>query len=412
MKSNEEKQSGLLSLKPKQTNEFCSFSHKGLAQTLGIALLNQRAQAALRERVKELTCLYSLVQFSEQPGIALDKLLQGIAELLPPGWHYPEVTVGRITLDGKVYSTQYTYEERHIQKADITVKGKKRGAIEVVYTVEKPMIDEGPFLREERSLINAIARQVSLIIERREAEEDRTKLQNQLRHADRLATIGQLVAGVAHELNEPLGNILGFAQLTQKIEGLPDQAKQDIDKIVSASLYAREVIKKLMLFARQTPPSMTEVNLNQIVEEGLYFFEARCTKACIKLIRSLSPDLPHITADPTQLNQILINLVVNAIQAMPDGGELKVQTLSHDNKVSLIVEDTGNGMSEDIIKQLFVPFFTTKDVDLGTGLGLAVVHGIVTSHQGSVNVESQVGKGSKFEIQLPISGTQENRELV
>jgi len=203
-----------------------------------------------------------------------------------------------------------------------------------------------------------------------------------------------------------------FAQLTQKIEGLPDQAKQDIDKIVSASLYAREVIKKLMLFARQTPPSMTEVNLNQIVEEGLYFFEARCTKACIKLIRSLSPDLPHITADPTQLNQILINLVVNAIQAMPDGGELKVQTLSHDNKVSLIVEDTGNGMSEDIIKQIFVPFFTTKDVDLGTGLGLAVVHGIVTSHQGSVNVESQVGKGSKFEIQLPISGTQENRELV
>jgi two-component system NtrC family sensor kinase len=193
---------------------------------------------------------------------------------------------------------------------------------------------------------------------------------------------------------------------------LPEQTKQDVEKIVSASLYAREVIKKLMLFARQTTPSKTNVNLNQIIEEGLFFFEARCAKAGINLVRQLASDLPAITADPAQLNQILINLVVNAIQAMPDGGKLKVKTDFHDNRVSLSVEDTGIGMNEDIIRQIFIPFFTTKDVDQGTGLGLAVVHGIVTSHQGSIQVDSQVGKGSKFEIQLPIPGSPDNMEFM
>lgn len=147
-------------------------------------------------------------------------------------------------------------------------------------------------------MLDTVARQVALIIERRQTEEDKLKLQEQLRHADRLATIGQLAAGVAHELNEPLGSILGFAQLAKKCPGLPKQAEQDIEKIVNASLHAREVVKKLLIFARQMPTQKTKVNLNQIVEEGLYFLESRCVKQGIKLIRSLSPNLPEITADP------------------------------------------------------------------------------------------------------------------
>jgi signal transduction histidine kinase len=398
---------GLMQLMSKQPDYFTENEiefYEGIAQILGIAMVNQRAQAALRERVKELTCLYSISQVAERQGISLGEIFQGIVELLPPAWQYSEITSGRIILDGRAYTTSGVQEDGQRQTADIVVNGERRGIIEVIYVEKKPELDEGPFLREERNLINAIARQIALIIEQKEAEKDRSMLQEQLRHADRLATIGQLAAGVAHELNEPLGNILGFAQLAKKCPEIPHQASQDIDKIISASLHGREIIKKLMIFARQMPPKRARIDLNQVVEEGLYFFEARCAKSGIELVRLLSPDIPEITGDQAQLNQVLVNLMVNSIQAMPDGGKLTIQTYAGDEYVSLVVEDTGIGMSEDVIKKIFIPFFTTKDVNEGTGLGLAVVHGIVTLHKGSIKVESKVGQGTRFEIQLPVTG--------
>ena len=224
----------------------------------------------------------------------------------------------------------------------------------------------------------------------------------QLLHADRLATIGQLSAGVAHELNEPIGSIMGFAQLIQKNPDVPEQAQKDIEKIMKASLHAREVIKKLMIFARQMPPQKTSLNLNQIIEEGLYFLESRCAKEGIKVVRELAKTLPEITADPAQMTQVLVNIIVNAIQAMPEGGQLTIQTKVSGKHVLLIIEDTGIGMEKKELKHIFLPFFTTKDVGKGTGLGLAVVHGIVTSHGGSIHVESKVNEGTRFTLQLPI----------
>ena len=384
--------------------------YEEIAQSLGLSLVNQRAHAALRERVKELTCLYSLVQLAEQPGITMEDILQGTVELLPSAWQYPEITAGRIVLDGRCYITANYTEGPHKLSSELVVKNEQRGGVEVIYTEGKPELDEGPFLQEERSLINAVARQIGFIVERRQAEDDRLRLQNQLRHADRLATIGQLAAGVSHELNEPLGNILAFAQLAQKEAGLPEQTAQDLEKIVTTSLHAREIVKKLMLFARQTPPQKKLVNLNTIVEEGLYFLESRCSKSGVKIIRRLSEELPEITADPSQLNQVLVNLVVNAIQAMPTGGTLTITTCVCNNQVAFCIEDTGIGMGEDVLTQIFIPFFTTKDINEGTGLGLPVVHGIINSHGGAITVESVPGKGSRFEIQLPLAKTERNRK--
>jgi len=372
--------------------------------------LSRSAKAALRERVKELTCLYGIAQIAGRPEVSLEETLQNIVELLPPAWQYPEICFARITLDSRAYVTAEFRDSSIRQKADIIVAGTRRGSVEVFYVENRPELDEGPFLQEERNLIDAIGRQIALIIERRQGEEDRAKLQDQLRHADRLATIGLLAAGVAHELNEPLGNILGFAQLAKKCHGLPESAKQDIEKIEAASLHAREIIKKLLVFARQMPPQKTRINLNQVIEEGLYFFEARCAKVGIELVRSLSPELPEITADPGQMNQAVVNLVVNALQAMPEGGTLTVRTRLCDHNVSLVVEDTGIGMSEDVLQQVFVPFFTTKDVGQGTGLGLPVVHGIVTSHGGTIRVESKAGRGTRFEIRLPVAGPQDGEK--
>jgi signal transduction histidine kinase len=235
-------------------------------------------------------------------------------------------------------------------------------------------------------------------------------LQAQLRHADRLATIGQLAAGVAHELNEPLGAVLGFAQLIQKASGLPKEAAADAQKIVRASLHAQEVIHKLLVFSRQKAPVKAQVSLNRVVQEGLYFLESRCARAGIQVSSILSPDLPDIHADASQLHQVLVNLVVNGIQAMPEGGTLTIETHVTPDFVSLSVADTGCGMTDEVREKLFTPFFTTKDIDQGTGLGLAVVHGIVTAHRGTILVESAPGQGARFEVRLPPVGSLDGTE--
>jgi signal transduction histidine kinase len=404
---------GTLLLKNKRRKYFTQdeiLLYEGLAQTLGVALVHRHAQVALRERIKELTCLYRIAQLSVRPGISLTEIMQGVVESLPPAWLFPEIASARIILDGQPYTTAGYRTGGQMQTADITVNGQKRGSLEVVYAEEKPKLDEGPFLKEERNLIDNVAREVANIIERKQMEEEKSILQDQLMHADRLATIGQLAAGVAHELNEPLSNILGFSQLIKKCPGLPDQAQQDIEKTIIASLHAREIVKKLMLFARRMPPHKIQVNLNQLVEEGLYFLESRCTKEGIELVQALSPDLPEIIADPAQLTQVLVNLTVNAVQAMPQGGKLTVSTYVKEGYISLVVEDNGTGMSEEVKKNIFIPFFTTKDVHQGTGLGLPVVHGIVSSHGGSIKVESQLGSGSRFEVKLPLTGAPDVEE--
>jgi len=381
-----------------------------LTDTLGAAVVSQHAFAALRERVKELTCLYEISRVADRPAASLDEVLRGIVELLPPAWQYPEAARARIVLDGRVCSTPGSWEGCARQCADIVVNGDPKGTVEVVYAEPKPELDEGPFLAEERALIDAVAREVALIVERRRADREQAQLREQLIHADRLATIGQLAAGVAHELNEPLGSILGFAQLAQKSSSIPQQASQDMAKIVNVALYMREIIRKLLLFARQMPSIRGRVDLNQVVQNALSFFKARCASSGIALRVHTEPALPQIVGDAAQLNQVVVNLVVNAVQAMPDGGELTVETRAADDHVLLSVRDIGTGMTEEVRKQAFLPFFTTKDVGEGTGLGLPVVHGIVGAHGGRIRFESRAGHGSLFEVRLPLGGAQDAAE--
>jgi signal transduction histidine kinase len=397
---------GLLHLKKEQPDYFTEEEvdfYERIAQTLGLAVAGRRAEVALRERIKELTCMYGISQLAVRPELPLSETLEQVVALLPPAWQYPDRSAAKLTLDDRVYVTPRFRDRRHRLAADIVVDGQRRGLVEVVYLERGPELEAGVFLKEEEKLIDGVAREVAGIVERKEAAEEKSKLYQQLAHADRLATIGQLAAGVAHELNEPLSSILGFAQLARDCPDLPTQAGADIQKVVTGALYAREVIRKLMVFARQVPPRKTQVNLNQVVDDALFFLEARCAKAGILVVRSLASGLPEVTADAAQCKQILVNLIVNAVQAMSDGGTLTVSTRTDDGYVVLAVHDTGPGMDEEVIEKVFLPFFTTKDLHEGTGLGLAVVHGIVTSHGGSIEVESEPGHGTRFAVRLPAS---------
>jgi signal transduction histidine kinase len=231
------------------------------------------------------------------------------------------------------------------------------------------------------------------------------ELKQQLQHADRLATVGQLAAGIAHEINGPLNNILGYAQLSSKQQDLPEQVYQDLDNIVRLSLHAREVVKKVMLFSRQVPPKHDLVALNKVIHDSLYFTDPLSRQNKIKIKCRLGDDLPLIVGDFSQLRQVVVNLIVNSAQAMDHhGGHIVIQT-HHEipDRVILSVQDTGIGMTPGTLKQCFLPFFTTKDVDEGTGLGLSVVHGIIQGHNGEISVNSEVGKGSKFIVSFPIA---------
>ena len=157
-----------------------------------------------------------------------------------------------------------------------------------------------------------------------------------------------------------------------------------------------------MIFSRQMPRQILDVNLNDVVGNILYFIDARFQSRKIRIIQRLDNKLPLIQADAVQMSQVLVNLITNAIHAMRDGGELQVITTLKGDSVSLVVKDTGVGMSPEIKRRIFEPFFTTKPVGQGTGLGLSVVQGIIDAHHGKISVTSKPGVGSKFEILLPL----------
>lgn len=385
-------------------------THRGLPRAAApsiIAEADARSSAAeLRERVKELACLYEVAAAFVEHRASLPDCFRRIAAILPAAWRYPDLAEACVELDGIAEATPGFGDAPRLLSSEIRVGSRPRGRVSVGYRPGAPADapDPGaePFLPEERSLLDTVARQIGVFVESVEAEARRARMEAQLRHADRLATIGQLAAGVAHELNEPLGNILGFAQLALKAEGVPAQVRADLDRIVKASLHGREVIRKLLVFARQAPVAPQRVNLNAVIEEAIFLLEAGCERPGIRFVRDLDPDLPDLLADPVQLRQVLMNLAVNAVHAIDDRGTITVRTARDGAYVILSVEDTGRGMTPEVAQHAFDPFFTTKDVGQGTGLGLAVVQGIVIGHGGEIDLQTAPGAGARFRVRLPI----------
>ncbi|HTF16863.1 MAG TPA: ATP-binding protein [Chryseolinea sp.] len=368
----------------------------------------------LKERVKELKCLYAITRFALEADNDEEALLRETLRLLPEAMQFPDLAEVSIEALKAVFETPgFARCKAHIS-ARLEVKGKARrsfGTIRVGYRPDNPSTKgkaaapgkSGPaFLKEEKNLLKAIAREVSLFINKVHMAESNKTLELQLQHSDRLAFVGELSAGIAHELNEPLGRILGFAQLIQKNGSLAGQPADDIERIIKASLYTREIIKKLMLFSRQMPRQVIAVDLNAIIANILYFIDVRFQDRKVEVVRRLDPHLPEIQADPVQLSQVLVNLITNAVHAMPKGGVIKVTTKRDDKHVRLSIADTGHGMTAEIRKKIFEPFFTTKPVGQGTGLGLSVVQGIIEDHKGKISVVSAVGKGTRFDIKLTI----------
>lgn len=234
-----------------------------------------------------------------------------------------------------------------------------------------------------------------------EMQAELRKTQIQLLQAEKMSSLGKLAAGVAHQLNNPLGGITLFAKLVLEEYDLPADAQDDIQRIIRDAQRCSDTVKELLEFARQTKREMKLLNINKSISRTLFLLESQTIFHNIEISCDFDDSLPEIYADSQQLNHVFMNIILNAADAMEGNGELNVRTSRiGDDRILIEIEDTGPGMSEDVCKHIFEPFYTTKEEGKGTGLGLSMVYGIIENHGGSISVESEVGKGTIFKIEL------------
>ena len=229
---------------------------------------------------------------------------------------------------------------------------------------------------------------------------DRVRLEDQLLQAEKLASLGFLAAGIAHEVNTPLTSISSFTQmLMRKVD---DDSKAEIlRKMEQQTFRASQIVNNLLNFARQSKGHFTELDVNQVIADTLSLFDYQLRNSGVKLKLNLSDPLPPVLGDKGKLQQLFLNLFKNATDSMPRGGELDIASKAEDDSVVVSIRDTGVGIPKEHIPRISEPFFTTKDAGKGTGLGLSVSYGIIQEHSGSISVKSSLGKGTDFLIKLP-----------
>lgn len=238
------------------------------------------------------------------------------------------------------------------------------------------------------------------------------ELERTLRQSEKLATIGQLASGLAHEIGTPLNIISGRVELTKRRLEDKEGAQKNLDIIAQQTEKITKIIQQLLGFVRKKKPEQKNLNITTLLEATLDFLDHEIQKQKVKVVREIKDDLPSVTGDPDQLQQVFLNIILNAIQSIPQGGTVRLSAsskwiskegLEDDSRryVEVCVEDTGIGMEREVMENIFNPFFTTKEKDRGTGLGLTVSQGIVQDHEGWIDVESETGKGSIFRVYLP-----------
>ncbi|MGH9864217.1 MAG: sensor histidine kinase, partial [Candidatus Acidiferrales bacterium] len=231
----------------------------------------------------------------------------------------------------------------------------------------------------------------------------RVRLEEQMVQNEKLTSLGLLAAGVAHEVNTPLAVISNYIQMLGKQIPAEDARQKTIDKIVKQTFRASEIVNNLLNFSRTGGAEFVEVNLNSVLDETLSLVQHPFKAARVNVIRNFTDTLPVVLGSTTRLQQVFLNLFMNARDAMPNGGMLEVRTAAHNGSVEVEVTDTGVGIRPEHIHRVFDPFFTTKASGRGTGLGLSVSYGIVKEHAGKLEVRSTAEKGTSFRLEFPVA---------
>lgn len=481
----------------------------------------------LNERIKELHCLYEISSLVQDLDAELGQILQGIVDLIPPAWQYPDAACARITLDGLSVQTRDFAETTWKQSREIMVGGKPVGALEVCYRSAKPQRDEGPFLKEERSLINVIAERIEEVVERKaaaaalkdseelhrmtlsnisdavfitddrgaftyvcsnvhvlfgysqeevsafgrisallgqdvfdpgelakageipniermvtdkggvqhdllvnvkrvsiqggsvlytcrdvtalkRAEEQLRRQQTELAHVSRLSTMGEMASGLAHELNQPLSAIVNYSKgcarrLASKV-GNTDELAGVMHQVAAEAERAGEIVRRLRSFVQKKESRRAEVDVNEMVREALALVSAEARHNSVAIRFEPAESLPLVSADVVQVQQVIVNLTRNALDAMADvdpaARRLIVRTsASGSGAIEIVVCDSGHGVPAALADRIFDPFFSTKPE--GMGVGLSISKSIIEAHGGQLRSEPNPDGGMTFRFELP-----------
>jgi PAS domain S-box-containing protein len=262
-----------------------------------------------------------------------------------------------------------------------------------------------PILNEKQE-VTAIVHMLKDITERQAAEQEQKQLRDKAEVNSRLAAVGEMAAGIAHEINNPLTGVIGFSDLLMHRPDVPDIIREELKIINEGSLRVKDIIQRMLAFSQQLKPMQTMVNITELIDNTLTLRSYALKTANIKVIREYEPDLPWVTVDPGQIQQVFLNLIVNAefaIKKARNGGVITITTGRNEAHIRILVSDNGPGMTEEARTKLFQPFFTTKNPGEGAGLGLSLSRGIIQEHGGTIDVLETTEEGTTFIIELPVT---------
>jgi PAS domain S-box-containing protein len=400
---------------------------ESLADMLGAHAERQQAQAALRRSLAELGDANQRLSF-HVTDMPLAHIVWShdlvVTEWNPAaerifGWSAPEA-VGRHAFELMIPPEAQPLVERAVASLLAGVGAARHFVGEGIRKDGRRVVCEwfNAPLRDGAGRSVGYLSMASDVTERRKAEEERTRLETQLRQAQRIQSLGTLAGGIAHDFNNVLTAIVGNAEIAVNALPADHRAQRSLRHIMQAGARATDLVRRILMFSRRQEPQRSLVTLPPVVEDALKLLRAT-VPAMVEIRTHFEPDTPGVMADPTQVYQVVMNLGTNAAHAMgQQGGRLDLRLeavrvdattasrppdLAAGHYVVLSVSDTGRGMDAATLERIFEPFFTTKPVGEGTGLGLSVVHGIMKSHDGAVTVESQPGAGATFRLYFPVA---------
>jgi two-component system NtrC family sensor kinase len=353
----------------------------------------------LQERIKELSCLYEvssiIVQHQESISITLDK----ICAVLKQAWRFNNDSIVELQLDNYYHLTSVIDGSTVFQEVDVFIFNEKKGFIRIHYPANR--FSQKHFLEDELKLLTRVASDISIFYEKDLNKGKEELLKRSVERVDRLSILGEITAGIAHELNTPLGNILGFAEFINERTN-EKQSQMDSAKIIKAAIYSREVVKKLMFFSCEMPHNMSFVKIIPIVTDALSLLGPNFKKANVTCQLEYTDLDLEAQLDSIQLTQVLFNILINSIYVSPEKTIIKVSVYTEKDSFFIEIADQGKGIEKELKSRIFEPFFTTKPIGEGSGLGLSVVHGIVKSHKGDIISFDNEPQGTIFQVKLPL----------